>query len=59
MDDHTVISLVGIGAGVALLITGMAVGNTSDAVTAIAAAAIGAGVGVPLGVAVKGSEMKK
>jgi membrane associated rhomboid family serine protease len=56
MDDHTIISLVGIGAGVALLIVGMAVGNLTDAIVAIAAAAIGAGVGVPLGVAMKKNE---
>ena len=56
MQDTTIISLVGIGAGVALLIVGMAVGNLTDAIVGIAGAAIGAGVGVPLGVAVKGRQ---
>ena len=56
MQDTTIISLVGIGAGVALLIVGMAIGNLTDAIVGIAGAAIGAGVGVPLGVAVKGRQ---
>lgn len=50
MEDHTIISLVGIGAGVILLVVGMVIGNMSDAIVGISGAAIGAGVGIPLGV---------
>lgn len=49
MDDHTYISLAGIAAGVILLVSGMVAGNMDASIVGIAGAAIGAGVGVPLG----------
>jgi len=51
MEDHTIISLFSIGAGVILLSVGMMIGTLNEAVVGISAAAIGigAGVSIPVG----------
>lgn len=52
MEDHTIISLFSIGAGVVILMGGMIMGNLNEAIVGISAAAIGigAGVSIPVGV---------
>ena len=49
MDDHTKISIVAIAAGVVILVVEMFTGNIDTLMTSIAAAAIGGGIGVPIG----------
>jgi len=48
MQDNTMITLVSMGLGGALLIVGMALGNLNDAIIAISAGAIGVGAGVAI-----------
>jgi len=48
MKDNTIISLVSMGIGGALLVASIAVGNMNDAVIAISAGAIGVGAGVSI-----------
>lgn len=59
MEDHTIVSLVAIGAGTLIVVAEIAVGAIDPLITPIAAAAIGAGVGIPAGAAIVANAAKK
>jgi len=49
MEDHTIVSLAAIAAGVAILLGELATGHFDPLVTPLAGAALGAGIGIPIG----------
>jgi hypothetical protein len=52
MEDHTVVSIVAIVAGTLIVVAEIMAGAIDPLITPIAAAAIGAGVGIPAGAAI-------
>ena len=52
MEDHTIVSIVAIAGSVVLLVAEILEGQIDPLITPIAAAAMGAGIGIPAGAAI-------